>query len=123
MHPLTENTQKSCKVCSKRIIGRTDKIFCSTDCKNHHHKVIHFETHKASMQIDACLHRNYTVLSELTQCGQSSLTIQRNTLEMEKFQFKYHTHIHVCSKGNTFFYVYDIAWRDFSEHEILIVRH
>ena len=26
-----------CKICSNRIVGRKDKIFCSVRCKNYYH--------------------------------------------------------------------------------------
>ncbi len=55
--------------------------------------------------------------SNLTQ-----IKVYRNILEKKKFRFKYHTHTHVNSKGKTFHYVYDYAWMEFSDDEILIVR-
>lgn len=28
---------KKCKICKKNIVGRSDKLFCSTRCKNYYH--------------------------------------------------------------------------------------
>jgi len=48
--------------------------------------------------------------------------VARIVLEKKKFRFKYHTHFHINSKGKTFHFIYDLAWMEFSDDEILIVR-
>jgi hypothetical protein len=109
-------------VCQKPLRGRTDKVFCSVGCKNDYHKNIRFAAKKAAIEINGYLKRNYAILSEVLGNNLTQIKVHRNVLEKKKFRFKYHTHTHVNSKGKTFHYVYDFAWMEFSDDEILVVR-
>ncbi len=113
---------RKCKICANPIRGRIDKIFCSTYCKNYYHKHLRYAALKAAAEINGYLIRNYSILLELLGKKRISIKVYRNVLEKKKFRFKYHTHLHVNSKAKTYFYVYDLAWMEFSDDEILIVR-
>lgn len=113
---------QECKICAKPIKGRSDKIFCSIPCKNRYHKKLRFATKVAAIEINGYLKRNYAILLEVLGKNKTQIKVYRNLLEKKRFRFKYHTHFHINSKSKTFFYVYDIAWMEFSDDEILIVR-
>lgn len=114
--------KRKCKICGKLIVGRSDKIFCSGYCKNYYHSKLRYATKKAAAQIDGFLKRNYAILLEILGKNKSQIKVYRNVLEKKKFRFKYHTHLHVNSRNKTFYYLYDLAWMEFSDDEILIVR-
>jgi hypothetical protein len=111
-----------CRVCEAQLRGRSDKLFCSLGCKNEYHKNLRFAAKKAAIEINGYLKRNYSILSEALGANLTQIKVYRNKLEKKKFRFKYHTHTHVNSKGKTFHYVYNYAWMEFSDDEILIVR-
>jgi predicted nucleic acid-binding Zn ribbon protein len=111
-----------CKICAKPIKGRSDKIYCSTHCKNIYHKKLRYASKVAAIEINGYLKRNYSILLEVLGKNKIQLKVYRNLLERKGFRFKYRTHFHINSKGKTFFYLYDIAWMEFSDDEILIVR-
>lgn len=113
---------QKCKTCAKSIKGRSDKIFCSIPCKNVYHKKIRYASKVAAIEINGYLKRNYAVLLEVLGENKTQIKVYRNLLEKKKFHFKYHTHFYVNSKNKTFFYVYDMAWMEFSDDEILVVR-
>lgn len=113
---------QECKVCAKSIKGRSDKIFCSFYCKNVYHKKIRYASKVAAIEINGYLKRNYAILLEALTQNKVQIKIYRNLLEKKGFRFKYHTHFHVNSKSKTLFYVYDIAWIEFSDDEILVIR-
>jgi len=48
--------------------------------------------------------------------------INRLELEKKKFRFGFFTGTYVNSRGKTYHYVYDYAWMDFSDQEVLIVK-
>ena len=54
-----------CKICSKLIIGRKDKLFCSIRYKNYYHTNLRRVTLEASQKIDRLLHRNRSILLEI----------------------------------------------------------
>lgn len=114
--------QKKCKICSKRLVGRNDKIFCSVRCKNYYHVNLRKATDSEVKQLDAILHRNRSILLEILGKTKTQITVGRVLLEKKKFTFKYHTHLHVNNQGKTYYYVYDFAWMEFSNDDILIVR-
>ncbi len=113
---------KKCKICSQPISGRSDKKFCSQKCKNYYHTNLIRVTRKAVHQIDIILHRNRSILLEILGKSKTQLKIERVDLDTRKFNFKYHTHLQVNSQGKIYYYVYDFAWMEFSNNEVLIIR-
>lgn len=114
--------KKKCKVCQKRLFGRSDKIFCDVGCKNQYHKQMRYASKHAAIEINSYLKRNYIILLETLGKNKTQIKVYRNVLERKKFRFKYHTHYHINSKNKMYRYVYDLGWMEFSDDEILIVR-
>lgn len=115
--------ERKCKICQKTLRGRTDKIFCSVGCKNHYHKNVRYATKLAAIEINGYLKRNYAILWELLGENKTQIKVYRNIMEKKKFRFKYHTHFHVNSKNKMFHYIYDLAWMEFSDDEILLIKN
>jgi len=111
-----------CKICNKDFVGRSDKVFCSTRCKNYYHTNLRKVNAVAVENIDKILHRNRSILLEILGKNKMQLKVNRITLEKKKFHFKYHTHSHINKQGKTYFHLYDFAWMEFSDDSILIVR-
>lgn len=111
-----------CKICKKSIVGRGDKIFCSPSCKNFYHKGLRKFVRQKTIDIDKILHRNRAILQELIGKKKVQIKVKRILLSKKKFHFKYHTHFHVNKNGKMYHHVYDIAWMEFSDDEILIVK-
>lgn len=114
--------ERKCKVCQKKLIGRTDKIFCDIACKNHYHKKMRYISKQAAIEINSYLKRNYIILHEVLGPNKTQIKVYRNVLEQKKFRFKYHTHFYVNSRNKTFYFIYDLGWMAFSDDEVLIVR-
>tara|TARA_R110000868_G_scaffold66111_4_gene197191 strand:- start:593 stop:943 length:351 start_codon:yes stop_codon:yes gene_type:complete len=111
-----------CKICSKGLVGRKDKLFCSVKCKNYYHVNLRKATAIVVKELDGILHRNRSILLEIMGKRKVQCTVQRTVLEKKKFTFKYHTHQQTNSKGKIYHYVYDFAWMEFSNDDIMIVR-
>ncbi len=111
-----------CVVCNKEIYGRKDKIFCSINCKNEYHLTLRKVTKQIAYPLDRILHRNRAILLEIMGPKSRKKIIRRATLVQKKFQFKYLTHFNKNSKGKIYHHVYDFAWMEFSDDEVLIVR-
>jgi len=111
-----------CKICSKEIHGRSDKKFCSVRCKNYYHTNLRRVTNVAVFDINKILHRNRSILLEVIGINKFQTKISRRILDKKKFNFKYHTHININSQNKTYYFVYDIAWMQFSDDEILIIK-
>ncbi len=111
-----------CKICNKELTGRSDKKFCSVRCKNYYHVNLRRVTAFAVQEIDIILHRNRSILLEILGKRKTQIKIPRIELEKRSFSFKYHTHFNINSAGKTYFFLYDIAWMEFSNDEVLVVR-
>lgn len=114
--------KRKCKLCNAPITGRSDKIFCSSNCKTEYHYKLRNATAKEVTEVNKILARNRSILLEIKGKNQVQKKVPRLVLDMKKFNFKYHTHITRNSKGKLYFYCYDIAWMEFSDNEVLIVK-
>lgn len=113
---------KKCKICKKNVVGRSDKLFCSVTCKNLYHFKLRKVTRDKAQSIDILLHRNRSILLEIMGKNGIQKKVNRIVLEKKNFHFKYITHYHINSKGKFYHHVYDFAWMEFSDDEILIIR-
>lgn len=113
---------RKCKMCSNKIIGRSDKIFCSDKCKTSYHEKLAKVTLRATLKIDKILHRNRSILLEILGKTIQSKKVPRQILDAKKFNWTYITHYHVNSQNKTVHYVYDFSWMIFSDQEVLIKR-
>lgn len=112
-----------CKVCSKVVSGRSDKIFCSINCKNDYHTTLRSVTSKTAYPLDRVLHRNRSILLEVMGPKAVKKKVLRSELVKKKFQFKFLTHFNINNKGKMYHHVYDFAWMEFSDDEILLIHH
>ncbi len=118
----TPTSKGFCKICKSPLKGRSDKIFCSNHCKNYYHLRLRKATDLVVADINAILHRNRCILLEILGKNKSQKKIPRLALEKKKFRFKYHTHSYLNSKGKYYYFLYDLAWMEFTDQEILIIR-
>ncbi|MFK7809221.1 MAG: hypothetical protein AB8F74_15565 [Saprospiraceae bacterium] len=114
--------KKNCKICKKEFTGRTDKIFCSTACKNDYNLRLRRATATAAKKIDEILHRNRSILLEIMGKHKVQIKTDRMTLDKKKFNFNYMTGYSINSSGKTYHHIYDFSYMTFSDQEVLIVR-
>ena len=115
-------TKRKCKICKTPLKGRQDKVFCSIDCKNYYHVNLRRVTKSATQTTDKILHRNRSILLEVMGKNSQQKKVDRKILDRKKFNYKYMTGYYVNSKNKTYHLVYDFAWMEFTDGEILIVR-
>ena len=113
--------KKTCWQCSEEMQGRSDKKFCSTDCKNRYHIETRRSTRDAVAEIDGYLHRNWEILA-LLMGNAVKVEIDRLVLSRTGFRYEYHTGTYLNKEGKMYRLIYDYAWMDFSNQKILIVR-
>ncbi len=115
---------KNCIVCSKTFRGRSDKKFCSLNCKND----FHYQKKSSSsivQQIDSILHKNRNVLLkrfEKENPEKTKIYTSKIQLTMAGFNFSYYTSTYLNIHNKRYFYIYDFAWMEFSLEEIMVVR-
>jgi hypothetical protein len=79
---------QSCQQCQMVIKGRSDKKFCSANCKNTFYYAQKKETLEVAEEIDGYLHRNRTILKQIMGAAQKE-TFDRLVLVRNGFHFDY----------------------------------
>ncbi|CAL68058.1 hypothetical protein [Christiangramia forsetii] len=97
--------EKSCPECGEKIIGRTDKKFCSDYCRNAHHNNVNKDSSKLIRNTNNLLRKNYRILEELNPKNKTS--VSRTKLLAKGFNFEFFTSIYVTKTGNQYFFIYD----------------
>lgn len=113
---------RTCRMCKSTLTGRTDKIFCSISCKNEYHIKLRRATARAVLETDRILHRNRSILLEVMGKNSKQKKVPRKILDGKKFNYNYMTSYYINSKNKMYIVVYDFAWMEFSDGEILIIR-
>jgi hypothetical protein len=113
--------RKNCLYCSTTIVGRSDKIYCSLDCKNKDAYTKRQNTMSATKEIDGYLHRNREIL-EILMGTSNKETFDRLVLSRAGFKFNFFTGLHVNKENKTYYIVYDYAWMTFTDQKIMIIR-
>lgn len=114
--------KRNCTLCKKEIVGRKDKRFCSINCKNEYHSRLRQATKEATIPIDKILHRNRSILLEIMGKNEKQKKVPRHILDQKKFNIRYMTGFFENAQGKRYHIVYDFAWMEFSDGEVLIKR-
>lgn len=115
--------RRICLYCQKRkVVGRSDRLFCSLDCKNAYHRKHKNDSEKAQERIIKILKKNQQVLKEVLG-EKSSLSIEMDKLIAKGFDNDYLTHIKKSKmKGYDYFYVFDYGYRKENDTMVKIVK-
>lgn len=67
---------KTCIYCGAPILGRSDKLFCSTSCKNAWHNRMTASERRCRERTLSILWNNYKILESLMESGESNILIE-----------------------------------------------
>lgn len=111
---------QTCLECSEKIVGRSDKKFCSDACRNAYNNKQNKTISNYMRNVNNRLRRNYRILSDNNTEGKTKLT--RSKLESLGFDFDYITQIVTYKNGSQYFYIYDKGYKFLDNDWILIVN-
>lgn len=97
--------QKSCLECGEKIVGRTDKKFCSDYCRNAYNNNINKDSNNLVRNVNNSLRRNYRILGELNPTDKTKAS--KSKLLAKGFSFEYFTSIYTTKAGTVYYFVYD----------------
>lgn len=113
--------KKLCTACQTQFVGRSDKLFCSTECKNTFNNTKRRNTQNAVKEIDGYLHRNREILVMLMPQLRKDF-FDKLILTRAGFKWEYCTGTYLNKEGKTYFIVYDYAWMSFSNQQVMVIR-
>ena len=96
---------KQCPECGDKIVGRTDKKFCSDGCRNTFNNRINKDQKNLIRNVNNRLRKNWRILEQLNP--QQKTKKPRAQLVALGFDFRYFTSIYNTKSGNTYFFVYN----------------
>jgi predicted nucleic acid-binding Zn ribbon protein len=97
--------EKHCIECGEIIRGRSDKKFCSDQCRTSFNNQLKQETNGLVKKITYTLRKNRRILLELNPNGKTK--IHRKTLLDLGFNFNYYTNMYKTKNGNTYYFCYE----------------
>ncbi len=97
--------EKSCLDCGEIIKGRSDKKFCSDQCRNNYNNQLNSDSTNLVRNINNILRKNRRILVELNP--DKKTTVHKNKLIEQGFNFKYLTHTYTTQKGTTYLFCYE----------------
>ncbi|MEZ4804134.1 MAG: hypothetical protein R2852_01230 [Bacteroidia bacterium] len=112
---------KTCKECSKPLIGRSDKKFCDDGCRNSFNNRHNSETNKVVNLVNSILKKNRTILQNLIP-EEGKVSISEKTLMILGFNFDYYTNIYRTKKGGIYKFCYEYGYLQIDEGVLMLVK-
>src|ERR1043165_6547370 len=97
--------EKKCLECGGKISGRSDKKFCSDQCRISFNNRLNSDETNLVRNINNALRKNRRILVELNPSGKTIVT--REKLSEKGFDFHYFTSIYITKEGAIYYYCYE----------------
>lgn len=100
--------KKVCIHCSDFVRGRSDKKFCSDQCRSSFHNKVNYDSNRFIRNINRIIKMNRNLLVKLKGLSERRLT--KSQLMAKGFAFDYFTHEVLNEKGQIIRYCYDLGY-------------
>lgn len=118
---MSDNKTRTCEFCGTKILGRSDKRFCSDYCRNSQHNSENRDSSNYMRRVNNILRKNRRILARYNPKGKAK--IATSTLMEEGFNFAYFTNIYETRKGGKYYFCYDQGYIHIEDgHVALVVR-
>ena len=109
-----------CPECGDKIIGRSDKKFCSDACRNAYNNKQNKVVTNYMRNINNKLRKNHRLLEEHNTEGKTK--VNREKLIHAGFDFDFVTQIVTYKNGSQYFFVYNQGYKILDNNWLLIVK-
>lgn len=107
---MNENeTKRVCLECGEALLGRTDKKFCSDQCRNAYNNRLNSDSNNTVRNINNILRKNRRILAE-TLANNLKIKISKERLLTEGFNTNYFTNIYKTQKGTIYYFCYEYGY-------------
>lgn len=111
---------RSCPECGEKIIGRSDKKFCSDACRNAYNNALNRDSKNIVRTINNRLRKNHRILEVLNTKDKTKVT--GTTLQKHGFLFDYFTGNYTTKTGSVYYYIYDQGYLPLDHDFYLLVK-
>jgi hypothetical protein len=105
--------EKICLDCGDTLRGRTDKKFCSDQCRNNYNNRLNRDSNNYVRNVHGLLRKNRRILSDLYAEGR--IRIHRDALLALGYNFGFFTHIIETSQGLMSHYCFEYGYSEMGE--------
>ena len=102
--------EKLCLDCGAKLLGRSDKKFCSDQCRNNYNNRLNRDQNNYVRNVHAQLRRNRRILSGLYEDGHHR--IHRDALVAQGYNFTFFTHLVETKEGLQWSYCFEYGFRE-----------
>ncbi len=103
---MEKSETKNCPECNDEIIGRSDKKFCSDQCRNTYNNRLNSDASNTVRNINNILRKNRRILQSLSKKAAKTM-VSKDILLSKGFNFTYHTHNYTTKKGVNYHFCYE----------------
>ena len=100
--------KRNCLECKEAIIGRSDKKFCSDQCRNLYNNRYKNDNTNLVRNITNIIRKNRRILRELNP--EDKAKVHKDKLLEKGFNFNYFTNIYITKSGTTYFFCYEYGY-------------
>ena len=97
-----------CSNCGKDMFGRSDKKFCTPDCRNEYNNARYREEHKSMIEINKILKKNRMILKRLNPDGK--IVVPSEIILKAGFDLEFFTNVYTTKTGREYRYCYDYGY-------------
>ncbi|NSW94734.1 MAG: hypothetical protein HPY62_08520 [Bacteroidales bacterium] len=105
--------EKKCLDCGGSIRGRTDKKFCSDQCRNNYYNRLNRDSNNYVRNVHGLLRKNRRILADLYNEGKRK--VHRDALFALGYNFNFFTHVIETSSGQKFNYCFEYGFTDLGD--------
>jgi predicted nucleic acid-binding Zn ribbon protein len=112
----------ACQVCGRPLAGRSDKKYCSDQCRAQlHNQKKKLDAGELIIQdINRVLRKNRSILRSNSPMG--NIITRQDSLVLQGFDFSYFTHQHCSPKNDRYTFCYDYGYLLLPEDMVMIVK-
>lgn len=112
--------QKLCLDCNEPIRGRSDKKFCTDQCRNNYNNKLNSDNNNYVRNVNNILRRNKRILEELNP--EDKVKILKSKLTEKGFNFNYFTNTYTTQKGSIYHFCYEQGYLFLENDQVMIVK-
>lgn len=114
--------ERRCLECNEPLKGRSDKKFCSDQCRNSYHNEINRDDINFIRNVHNILRKNRRILAELNPDDKTE--VHKDQLIIKGYNFQFHTNTYTTKNGDVFFFCYEQGYKILDNNRYaLIVRN
>ncbi|MDO9510334.1 MAG: hypothetical protein Q7J34_01125 [Bacteroidales bacterium] len=106
---------KTCNDCGETLRGRSDKKFCSDQCRNNYNNRQNSESSTYVRHVNTILKKNRKIMEVLNPMGKC--TMHRDKLTAKGYNFNFFTSTYTTRKGQTYYFCYEYGYLPI-EHDL-----